>query len=75
MRFDTIPLNNYPSIIHYLNAKLNEQMNLKWNSEIKNANKHTYDIYMQKRRSTREWKKNWHTSSSDSFQDKSIKLI
>lgn len=48
MRFDTIPLNNYPSIIHYLNAKLNEQLNLKWNSEIKYANKHTYDIYMQK---------------------------
>lgn len=23
-------------------------MNLKWNSEIKYANKHTYDIYIQK---------------------------
>lgn len=46
MRFGT--LNYQLSIIHYLNAELNKQMNLKWDSEIKYANKHTYDIYMQK---------------------------
>lgn len=49
-------------------------MNLKWNSEIKYANKHTYDIYIQKGEAHVNGKKKWHTSSSDSIQVKSIKL-